>query len=635
MCGIAGIFGKCSSPEIVKKMVVAMHRRGPDDSGIWSGMNNEISLGHARLSIIDLSNAGHQPMLMAGELNQTLNIDQSAGSPLLSIAFNGEIYNYKELKTELEAKGALFNTNSDTEVILWGWKIWGKDTPRRLRGMFAFAIWDSEKRLLSLVRDRMGIKPLLWYQKDNGLVFASSLKAMLASGEVPRVLNHQGLFDYLLQGAVLQPRTIIRDVQSLPPGSIISFTLSRENEIQVEKHQFYWALGRVDTLAEELAKKTYQDQVNLTRHKIEEACKYHLVADVQVGSFLSGGVDSTVITALMSRFSSYPIKSFSIGYASDTGMKNELTEARMAANYIGCDHTEVILTGKEVADYFDDFIDILDQPSVDGLNTYWVSKIASENGVKVALSGLGADELFAGYGAFGWYRKSEQIKASFTDNIKLLIHRSYPSRLTIEGARRGMSFSEMVSTSRCQMNESGLMASVNRDILKSFNHGHLFNYIDNLNLSNQDKFIQYTEYECRNYLLNTLLRDADAASMGHSLEVRPIFLDHHLVEHAFALPETSKWRNNIPKSILKDATADLMPQDFFKREKTGFTLPINYWIENELHQHYLNVINSNGAAKLFSPEMILNLSNRKNIRNKWLFLVLLSWIEKEKVEFDV
>lgn len=642
MCGIAGMFGTCASAEKVGKMVAAMHRRGPDDASVWASDQADIVLGHARLSIIDLSPSGRQPMMLRREAKEEKSKVEMA------IVFNGEIYNYKELRKELEAKGAEFKTHSDTEVILWGWKMWGKETPKYLRGMFAFALWEEERQLLTLVRDRMGIKPLLWRHNEQGIIFGSSLKAILASCEVPRILNEQALFDYLLQGAVLQPRTMIKDVWALEPGTMKEFKVSSkvlkcENakvEIVAGISTKFWNLSRDEDLAIELAAMPYEEQVKLTRQKLEEACRYHLIADVPVGSFLSGGVDSTAITALMTRLSGEQIKSFSIGFCKETGMQDELSDARIAAQHISTDHTEVILTGKVVADNFDDFIETLDQPSVDGLNTYWVSKVTREHGIKVALSGLGGDELFAGYDHFRWAFDKRLARGTsfkrFTGWMWLLLYRqlSY-SRHPFEQCRYLLPLNESLIALRRYMSEWQVQRFAAPALKSKFDRNHLLSYAFNLGLPDHDAMMQITQYECKHYLLNTLLRDADALSMGHGVEVRPVFLDHVLVQHALSLPDASKWRENTPKAILKDATKDLLPAGFFKRKKTGFTLPTHYWVAHDLKKQYSEVINCPDNSRYFTKGFLLELNNfvaiTRNKKYMWQLLVLFKWLQKERI----
>jgi asparagine synthase (glutamine-hydrolysing) len=627
MCGIAGLFGKCSSRDKMQRMLGGLRRRGPDDFGAWTNDEKQISLGHTRLSIIDLTAAGHQPMFLN---------DKSYG-----IVFNGEIYNYKELRKELEARGAVFDTHTDTEVILWGWRIFGKDILLRLRGMFAFAIWNSLSNTLTLVRDRMGIKTLLWCRTQNGLVFSSTLKSLLDSGEVQPVLNEQGLFDLLIYGSVCQPKTMIKDVWALEPGMMKEFNVkhkslkSANSNIEIEEGacERYWKLERDEKLARELAAMPYLEQVNITRDKLEEACKYNLVADVPVGSFLSGGVDSTVITALMARQSRHPIKSFSIGFDNCTDLQNELSDARKAAEYIGCDHTEVVLQGSEVADTFDDFIDAIDQPSSDGLNTYWVSKIARQQ-VKVALSGLGGDELFAGYGFFGWFDADFIAqKTSWVDRILYCAYNFHPHGLFRDGYVKIASLHAKMMLVRRMLSDSVVRSSVSSGIKKVFPKGYVQEYLAGLKINDPDLILQVSRYECKNYLLNTLLRDADALSMAHSLEIRPIFLDSGLVEHALALPARSKWRNGVGKAILRDASQDLLPENFLRHPKKGFVLPLGRWLHQELHEQLIDSLSSPMATQVFSQKFINRIrqesfSKTNGSHTAWCALVFLLWAKK-------
>lgn len=329
-----------------------------------------VAFGHTRLSIIDLSPAGRQPMMH--------------GDGRFWITLNGEIYNYQELRRQLENEGAVFATHTDTEVILAAWARWGIDAVHRFRGMFAFGLWDRQERRLVLVRDRLGIKPLLWAEVPHGLVFASELKALLASGLVDPVLEPRGILDLLATGSVCQPGTMIRGVRNLEPGTCLVV----EPDSRRESIRYWDAVASVTALRPELAKFSYADAVCMVRDRLEEACRYHLVADVRVGSFLSGGVDSTAITALMTRQMTEPVKSFSVGFENIGEFRHELDAARLAADHMGCDHTEVIISGRDVEDTFNDLIHTIDQPSHDGANTYFVSRAAHGN-VKVVLSGLG------------------------------------------------------------------------------------------------------------------------------------------------------------------------------------------------------------------------------------------------------
>jgi asparagine synthase (glutamine-hydrolysing) len=615
MCGIAGIYGFGLDDQIITRMVKAMDRRGPDDSGIWMNDNRTIALGQTRLSIIDISESGHQPM--CSHNNRYI------------IVFNGEIYNYKELKGELEKKNLTFKTQSDTEVILKAWEMWGKKSLSSFRGMFAFAILDQWENSLTFARDRMGIKPLLWTKINNKVLFASSITSLIASGIINPILNNQSFFDFLSSGSVFQPKTIIKGINAVMPGTILQI---KDGAITIET---YWELKRDELLTFELGKISYEDQIRETRRVLEEACNYHLVADVPVGSFLSGGVDSTVVTALMAKNSRYKIKSFSIGFRDGPDLKNELNEAKIASDFIGTDHTEVLLSGKEVYDSFDDFISIIDQPSDDGLNTYWVSRIA-KNEVKVTLSGLGSDEIFAGYSHFSWPSRFSKATPNFFDKQLGKLYYAYPRfRYTYYAYLKLASSYERLATLRRKLTDCEISRAVTPEISKEFSFNQILRYIEAFNLKHENNIYDISLYECKGYLLNTLLRDADALSMGNSLEVRPIFLDHKLAEFALSLPDESKWKNGIGKSVLKDACADLLPPNFFLRKKTGFTLPISRWINNELKSRAIDTFNDVNSriffSKYFLKNSVDNLSNPRRSWNNYMIFVFLEWAKKMKI----
>ncbi len=619
MCGIAGILGKKNIESAILPMVEALHLRGPDDKGIWTSVKGSVALGHARLSIIDLSATGHQPMHLEEER--------------YSLVYNGEIYNFNELKSELIKLGFSFRGSSDTEVILAGWKAWGKAMVARLRGMFAFALWDADKEELILARDRMGIKPLVYAQKDGNLIFGSSLDALLASGMLPRKIAKEGLFDLLSLGSVVQPRTIVQDVYALSPGTILSV---KSNGRQ-EQTRFWDHKPRI-SLQEELAQLTYKEQVARLRAKLEEACRYHMIADVKVGSFLSGGVDSSAITALMARLSPSSIASFSIGFDNQVNLKNELSEAAEAAKFLGCEHHELILNGAMVSNSYDDFISCIDQPSYDGINTFWVSKMARDF-VKVTLSGLGGDELFAGYDHFKW---AMQYPANAEKNSLLLkSFRKHPERLArLKGSylKNTDAFGRLATLRRLNYN-SELGRILNPDLAKSMPKADIvLETLRKSGLSNENSIANITRYECENYLVNTLLRDADALSMGHSLEVRPVLLDNELVDFALALPAASKLKDGRTKSILKDSCRDLLPPGFFERKKKGFTLPTVSWLQSEMQERFRETMHDPASTAFFQKDFLHKklpdeVANNRGL-NAWMVMVLLEWAKAKNMSID-
>ena len=612
MCGIAGIIGNYVDISNVAGMVKAMRRRGPDDSGTWINEDHSCSLGHTRLSIIDVTPDGHQPMHI---LNNRY-----------SIVFNGEIYNYKEIKVELEKHGVLFNTKSDTEVILWGWHIWQEKIVDKLRGMFAFCIWDEYNRKAYLVRDRLGIKPLLYYFSKQHLVFASSLNAMRASGKVKSKISSKGFFDILSTGAVAQPETIIDEVYCVAPGTILTI----QDGLKQSKRT-YWDLSKVEPHRELIGDMDLKSVIHRTRILLEEACQFHLVSDVPVGSFLSGGVDSTVITALMAKCSTQKIQSFTIGFEDEEYLQNECHEASIAASYIGTDHTQVILNGNDILGNFDDFIESIDQPSIDGLNTYWISKIA-KNQVKVALSGVGADEIFAGYDSFLMMENADRRNATGLEKVLGKMYPMFPNRLTFQSCFNVAEPLERLSFFRQIMKSSRIKKALQAPYKLDYSSNHQLNYIESLKTESNDPVLQFSKFEINGYLKNTLLRDTDALSMSQSLEVRPIFLDHKLVEFAMAIPGAMKLKNGVTKYVLKEAASDLLPPNFFNRKKKGFSFPISSWINTILKPRITDILNSSKSSEYFQKKylqyLIKNIDDANLSSEIWLIFVFLSWINK-------
>lgn len=619
MCGIAGIKGPGELKHAIDSMVRAIGRRGPDDKGIWYSKDQSLAFAHTRLSIIDLSLAGHQPMKLPNSR--------------FTLVYNGEIYNFNDLKKELCAKGYTFQTSTDTEVLLVGWEAWGSKIVERLRGMFAFAIWDEKESELFLVRDRMGIKPMLYSEENGYFIFASNLEAMLASGKVSKNLSRESLCDLFSLGSVKQPRTIIEGIKCLEPGTILRIRKDGNKEISQ-----YWKFEKNQNLATELASLKYSEHVVRLQELLEEACRYHMIADVPTGIFLSGGVDSSAITAIIARLSDKPIQSFSLGFESQNNLENELTEAAEAAQYLGCTHHELILNGGMVEDYFDDFVSVIDQPSIDGINTYWVSKMTSSS-VKVAMSGLGGDELFAGYTHFNWALKYENQVSNFRPLLEL--YRSNPyrwARLHKFYLKYVGGYGRLATLRRLNYNPNLVRKIHSSFQLSNLKEDWVIEQILQQGLPNSTNMENITHYECSNYLLNTLLRDADALSMGHGLELRPVLLDNELVEFSLALPETSKIRNGINKAILKDACKDLLPTGYFDRKKKGFTLPTITWLNKELHKRLNSNINSQEARKIFSSEYLQRTIPNQLVSNNnmepWMVLVLLEWIRTKGIELD-
>jgi asparagine synthase (glutamine-hydrolysing) len=581
MCGICGVIGiesREASEPVVRRMMAAMLHRGPDEEGIL--LAPPASLGMRRLSIIDLP-GGSQPVW------------NEAGT--LAIVYNGEAYNFRELRAELESKGHRFRTRSDTEVVLRAYEAWGEHSVERLHGMFAYAIVEMPQgragraARVFLARDRMGIKPLYYTLVDGKLVFASEVRALLSSGLVPPRISPTAIPGYLLFGSVCEPLTLIDSVSSLPPGH--SLTVAAESlTAAAPAPERYWdapPLSHDSEPASRTARKT--------RALLEHAVESHLIADVPVGVFLSSGLDSTAVAALASR--AHPgIRSFTVAFAGADKDFSEAEIARRTAARLKTDHRELTLSGDEVLARLDEAIHGFDQPSMDGINTYFVSWAARQSGLKVALSGLGSDELFGGYGTF-----TSTPKLARAIRLARLLPRPLRAVLAA-GLARSNGFGSSPDAPK-----KALAALRDPDALP---HPYFFTRLlfspdsasaasktrsdwtssrscqwlldSALRARSMDDFTAVSWLEMRSYMLSTLLRDTDAMSMRHSLEVRVPFLDAPLVDYLLSLPAGAKRPAPRPKSLLIAALADVFPQEILAQRKRTFTFPWENWLRGSL-----------------------------------------------------
>jgi len=591
MCGIAGAFGT-SPPRVAAAMGEALAHRGPDDSGLFEDAG--VAFAFRRLSIIDLSACGHQPM--------------SYADGRYWIVFNGEIYNFAELRRELKAHGHRFVSHSDTEVILAGYAQWGEEVVQRLRGMFAFAIYDRVDASLFLARDRFGIKPLYFTTRGSTFLFASELKALLASGMVERRLDPMAFWFYLSLGSVPQPNSALAGVEMLPAANVMR--VRRDLSYATRR---YWDLGRTPPL--DLAPA---DAARRLRELLEEATRLHMVADVPVGAFLSGGIDSTAVVGLMTRASGQRIRTFSVGFANGDGSVTDEREwARLAAQRFDSEHTEVVVTGEDVAAQFDHLVRALDQPSLDGTNTFLVSQAAGRE-LKVALSGLGGDELFAGYPHFARLHRAARLSPARA----LLRH--LPGRFVRDRELIAAAPAERYATLRNLADDDEKRAIVNLALDMKTPLAALY-----AGARGRDSVAQTTYIETRRYLADTLLRDADAAAMAWSLEVRPVLLDHKLAEFAFALPAALKL-GTINKPLLVDAVRDLLPPELLSRRKTGFELPLQSWLIGPLRERALDAFSSQTARTFFAQSFLDDTARTLRERRRpslrvWAYLMLVEW----------
>jgi len=604
MCGIAGIVANnIPAGAYCRRMVEAMVHRGPDDYG-WQKVKGGV-LGHTRLSIIDLSDGGHQPM------------QDSTGR--YTIVYNGEVYNYKELKKELVDKGSKFYSNSDTEVILLGYHTWGDKIFPKLRGMFALAIHDARTGEVILVRDHLGIKPLLYSDSGSQLLFASELKALLQTGLVNTDMDLVALSSLLRFGAVTQPNTIIQGVKHLPPGHILRWHPDGTKTIRT------FRASPAENY--DLIELTYEEAVHELRKLLEDATRANLIADVEVGCFLSGGIDSTAVLALMQQQIDKPIHAFSLGFDGQNEVEDESHIAKRTAAAIGAKFTRTVVTDREVADVFDDFIRGLDQPSIDGFNTYLVSREAAKH-VKVVLSGLGGDELFAGYPHFETITHLYNSSTRPWDPLARGLHALRPNRFTRSSFLRDRN--PVVTLQKMRTIFS------NAEIFYMLNNTQSLSVKDH-SLTSLSPLQNISVAELTGYLRHTLLRDSDAVSMWHSLEVRPVLLDRHLVNFALRLPDDYKIREGRLKAIFVDAVQDILPEEVISQPKRGFGIPFTHWMNGVLRERISGLWDSESARDLFSEsyrKKLIRRSYKRNLhRRDWLPAVLVGWHSQFKKNY--
>ena len=572
MCGIAGILAPAAEPAArdaaLGRMLERQLHRGPDDRGNFT--DGPLALGMRRLAIIDPAN-GRQPM--------------QTDDGRFTIVFNGAIYNYRELQAELRATGENFRTHCDTEVLLKFFARSGPSCLARLRGMFAFAIWDSRERTLFAARDALGIKPLYFARLPaGGIVFASELNALLASGLVDRTIDPASVGEYLAWFSVPAPRTIYAGVTNLPPGH--SFHVGADGRVTTRAWWRLPAARATDTAP------TAADFTRGLRAQLEDSIRAHRVADVPVGAFLSGGLDSTAIVGLMTRTGATRLKTFSVVF--EEAGYSEQSSARLAAQAFGTEHREEVLTGRRVAAELPNLLAHYDQPTGDGINTYYASLAARNGGVKVALSGLGGDELFGGYPSFRDLPRLNRL-LPWWRRLPHGVHRIVLGRLRASASTRNHKLADFLTHAR-DLHELGalqrrVLAEPARLALLSPDarahaerlgptHPLLDDFI--AELDGADEFQVISAWELRTYMTDVLLRDSDVFSMANSLELRVPFVDTPLLSWLWPQRAEFKYDPAQTKRALADATADIVPTAIRRRAKQGFTLPFAQWMCAEL-----------------------------------------------------
>ncbi len=623
MCGITGIFGlenKQRSSEIIKTMNACIAHRGPDDEGFY--VDEQVALGHRRLAIIDLSPAGHQPM--------------QSNDRQIEIIFNGEIYNFREVKALINDYP--FVSNSDTEVIIAAYKKWGKNCVQHFNGMFAFAIWDKTKNELFMARDRLGIKPIYYYQKNNLFVFSSEVRAILKSGLIEKKINRNAIHDYFKYQTVHAPQTFVKDVYMLMPGNMVTIG---KNKFEVEE---YWNVVKNTSYASE--GKNYKEVCDDVNKLFFESVQRRLISDVPFGAFLSGGIDSSAVVGAMSKILTQPVKTFTIAF--DESEFSEAKFARLIADKFKTHHHEFLLKPEDFLTQLPEAMNALDHPSGDGPNSYIVSKITRQAGITMALSGLGGDELFAGYPVFKRQQKLQQQKWLW--NIPSPLRTVAGSLIaTMKKDVTGTKLKQLLEINSPDIENTFPIARQisNANQLQDFisekyaNTDAVYEIVKDL-MRNGDKLPLLSSVsvaEISSYMQNVLLRDTDQMSMAVALEVRVPFLDYKLVEYVLGINDNFK-EPVFPKKLFVDTVGDLLPDEVVHRKKMGFVFPWERWLKKELKSFCEQRIISLAERGFINKIGLLTrwenfIHDKPGVRwlDMWLCVVLEDWLVKNEMEY--
>jgi asparagine synthase (glutamine-hydrolysing) len=586
MCGIVGFRSQHHFDQLKASLEEAtdrLHHRGPDDAGTYVDHEAKLGLGHRRLSIIDLSSAGHQPM-------------QSHDGQYV-ITYNGEIYNFKSIRNDLEQLGHTFQSATDTEVILAAYQQWGVDCLKRFVGMFAFAIWDKAEKRLFLARDRIGIKPLYYHLKDGSIMFASELKALMVFDEFERDVDPEAIPLFLHYNYIPAPKTIFKNTYKLLPGSYLTFS---DGQAKTEQ---YWHLSKNRTSSVDRCVNT-AECVDELDSLLTEAVSDRLISDVPLGALLSGGIDSSLVVALMQKQSRIPVRTFSIGF--EEGDYNEAHWASRVARHLGTDHTEFYVSPKEALNVIPSLPDMYDEPFADAsaVPTYLVSRLTRSR-VTVALSGDGGDEQFAGYVRYWSTREMHrafQYLPLQTRQLAYNLCKRIPHSLMANGYRYAREWlprrfrvanfiekwnklinlmkedqvSELFRSTVCVWSKDELARLIRTPLTVSrfeaaFDTAAAWPMLSQLMFVDQNTYLQ-----------DDMLTKVDRASMAVGLEVRVPLLDHRVLEYSCKLPENMKYHNGNGKYLLKKLLSRYVPETLYERPKMGFGVPIESWFRNEL-----------------------------------------------------
>lgn len=630
MCGIAGLF--TPYPDVdksnrVQQLVSKLQHRGPDFHAI-KNIDAYCTLGHTRLSIIDLSDAAHQPMFCYQKR--------------FVITFNGEIYNYKQLKLQLQQaeyksnhKPYPFSTNSDTEVILAAYYRWGKDCVKYLDGMFAFAIYDTVNRSLFIARDRQGKKPLYYIHHNQYFAFASEMRSLLHAQLSSKELNLSQLYDYFQYQTTFAPHTFLQDVQLLEAAHTLNIHFDSQNKIIVEKNHYWQPIENVLSTSD----ISYDEVKKKLRQLMLESIEKRLISDVPIGAFLSGGIDSSAIVGIIKKCFSKSINTFHVTSNFSEFSENRYAE-RLADDY-QTEHHNIVLSEEEVFNAVLEGIQKMDYPTGDGINTYIVSRATKKAGITVALSGIGGDELFAGYPQFKVIKKLHHWR--FLDipfvrkNLRRILlenlfHASYRLKVLMEAP--SLNAAEIFPYYRRVFLEKKI------PLLHSHINSHFNRHLNLTYLLNKQHILSYISVvEMHNYMQHILLRDADQMSMTNALEIRAPFLDTPLVQFVLSLPDDYKYPTT-PKKLLTDTLSDILPSTIIHRKKMGFVLPFKFWMRKELKNFCDKKIHDLAQHRFIDKDKLFN--EWKEYQNGqhdrwwafWHLILLQNWIETNNIQIQ-
>ena len=619
MCGIAGawMWGECGSARAgVTAATDAMAHRGPDGEAVVDLLapHGSLALGARRLAVQDLTASGAQPMR-----------NPQTGSV---IVFNGEVYNFRELRRQLTARGHVFRTGTDTEVVLHAYDEWGLDCLERFVGMFAFAVWDARTGWLVLARDRLGVKPLYVAVTERYVAFASEVRALLAGGFAEARLSPAGLAGYLSLGAAREPGTLIEGIEALPPGTV------REFDGRGLRARRYW------DLREQVARRSdvgwgRETAAREVRERLRQAVRRRLVSDAPLGVLLSGGIDSATVTTLAARESSRPIRTVSAVF--DEPAFSEQAAMRATSAHCGTEHVETTLRPDEAWASLDSFFAAMDQPTFDGFNTYLVARAARESGLTVVLTGIGGDEVFGGYPSF---RLAPVLRR---------VRRVVPGPI---GAIAGAALRQVSPKSSRMRRLAGWLARSDPALPAEFATRQLFGRTEIQALtstaaapfdpapSGASPFNRVAFAEIDVYLRNVLLRDADVIGMAHGLEIREPLLDHQLLETVLTLGDDVKSRGPGPKPLLAAAVGRELPPHTLRRAKQGFSLPLDRWMRGALGPEVESVLCDRSVGgpvgEALDPEVVRSvwcgfLAGRRHWSEAWALYVVKRWGEGLRV----